>query len=1270
MYNEKLLIVEDVESFGHFVTKLLDKCSTASSAKKVVGSSSSNRSGGARLRSFRQDKVIFGIASSRNSSLLVLVQRSSCSPQVLAAFGNMCVTRVYICVHKSIDMTALLHMLQGDAGSDSDSHCKVRVLQNTLGTRERDSIVVQGPEKIVFHLVRDTAIEIARNSEGDGEDSFEVISRERGGSAGTEESSDQYPDRRARSGTGVSSSSEMEDDREMEMIDNCKYIISDITKKFGKKQHKPKTVRQLAIPTLDCNILSNGRFRPLVPSALKPMPFETDFFIGIAFFTHKHETLDPRFAPFYPSHRKVTYEIQVQGKFKRLPEGEIFCGAEATEKMELGFMTRQFSRACMSFAGITVENLHYSFGDLKSNPDHEFPHLVGPLFPTLDKIIETPDGEVPPELGIPFVEDPDYRKKRVKWSSIKDAHVSLEKTYSFSVNTQNLDFVQWQFVNIPALGYKDLCDFFGDSPLRLVAYEVPREVVQQYKTHPQRCCNYVFNVCCSRIIPGEESDRARMLSDLEWEGMTDEENELSEVFDLDAEIGDADTNEGNSMSFVDSSDTAAKMLNDDSESDKDDEDDDTVLLVPGDHGNDEINAELDNVDEGRLGHSLDLEGDDGGDTSGMEEDRKAGGGAEEGSTPKFKYREGGGSAPSKLRRNQYISFTDGSGNGGVHDGYVKNLFKGITSNIPVVSVLDIPDTAGDYLAPNHESETSLSRRYCPAIVEVFDYKKKATNMMYLLPLASTDGKLVPRLRSYDDIAKKLHMKPIPKLHKNKLMVSIEKKRRQVVESYSAALASNVPKVTDSLRALLQTETETDQHFLTHSAKSFRILSLGRNTASNPEKLWDGSVALALGNRHWIEYYMIITKDGAGISHHQGAKEMWIPLSSMIRAKAMAPEDTSFVGFSCIFIETLRKMYYLMVKDEHVQKNLLHTLHSLGVIEDRSIDKSTSVGVDDIFPQLIFKSRMEIWKLQKRRLYNCRRLLFTTSGVPPACELAEKLLEKALQLSEIWTNRTRSLEVDDSKYELILLWIDFLDYLSNLQVVNVAALSDMERAAFFLNIHHVMVIHASLVLFPPQTSSNWQAFFQEVAYLISFDVVSIAEVEHNILKAVMTKPPRSAIGLGRAKQAPKSVFPGLALKHRDFRFNFCINNGSLAMPSTVCIYKAATLDEQLDHMTTLAVSVMMTVDISKRQVYLPMTCSWFAPDFVPTGAAVTPVDCLRTIAMYCRPDDRKALESMLLSGTIPTVKYRPYSFQSRLISGEKVSCIGGAKSNVSVASEGV
>ncbi len=1187
MFSEKVILVDNVVKSAATMCTLLDLCIISVSALR-------GKKSNAKLRLLRNGKLLYAVIWSQCCSPLLLIQRNSCTPPVLAALSTMSVLRVFVQAQYEVDFQALQKNVL-------DKDLQVQLLDSFVENNVHEYITLELlSEKLIVHVVK----------AGVSSTSFNLCDEDR--KAEEVHEAAEFDLRRSRT---MSSSDVGDDEQTLEILRQCRGVVATIIQSFGEKSVAKKVPRKLVIPTLDCSILSAGKFRPFDPSPLKPIPFETDIFKGIAFFTHKHETVDPRFAPFYPKTRKVTYEVQVQGKFKRLPEGEIYCGAETMEKMEMGFMTRAMSNAALKFAAVTVDDLHYSFGETQSNPDFEFPHLVGPLFPTLDKVLETKDGDPLPVLGVPFVEDPAYRKKRLKWVSIKDANVSLSTTYSFSVNTQNIDVVSWQFVNIPMCKPMDLRDFFGGSPLRLIAYEVPYSVVKTFKTHPQRYSNYVFNICLTRVTPG-----MTLLQDDAEPSDTGVESETAPEFVSDEESISPD-NKLEMEAFAKSSlDETSKIYSDEE------------IFPEETDAEDDENPAYEEEEEAVLKSTIideDIGSAEEEDTNDVIED-----------VPLVKYRDAGVSSPGKLHRKQYIASTDRSGTAGVRPGYVKNLLAGISSALSIPAMIDIPETSGDYQLPSHESETLISHRYCPAIVEAFDSKKKTTNFMYLLPFEEQGrASLAPRLRTFDEIARKVNMVPIPKLHKNKLLVSVEKKRRQIVESYRISLASTSSRVRDNLYQLLGKASEADQQFLTHSTRPAT-----RETGT----LWDGSIALALGNRHWIEYRMVIKNEGIGISLHESTKEMWIPLQSMIRAKELKPEEAPFAGFSFLFIETLRKIYYLVVRDSQTSHTLLNTLRGLGVTEERTIDKSTSVGLDDIFPQLIFKSRMEIWKLERKRLFNCRRLIFTSFGVSHPCEVAESCLSKVLKLAEIWTHRTDSLSTMDSKCELIMLWINFLDELSYLQVLDVHKLSETERAVFFLNIYHTMVIHCSLVLFPPQTRSSWEPFFHDVAYLLAFDVMTIAELEHNIIRACMTRPPRSALGLGRTRATPKTIFPSFALKRRDFRFNFCLNNGSISMPSVVCIYKAETLDLQLDEMTALAVSVMLSVDVEKRLVHLPVTCSWFASDFVSSGSIASPTDCLRIISMYCNPAIREKLDRLLLSGTSPIIKYKPITFKSRII----------------------
>lgn len=159
--------------------------------------------------------------------------------------------------------------------------------------------------------------------------------------------------------------------------------------------------------------------------------------------------------------------MQVQGKFKREPIGEIFVGAEGSNKLDLGILTRSISRVVLQFISTMVGDLHYSFGDTQEGMNYELPHVVSPIFPTFDKIVVTPPGETPPPLGVPFPEDPEYRKVRLKFRFIKDAQVDLNSTYSFSVNTSNLDLLTWTIVGIPMVKPMDMRTYSGSGSVQL-----------------------------------------------------------------------------------------------------------------------------------------------------------------------------------------------------------------------------------------------------------------------------------------------------------------------------------------------------------------------------------------------------------------------------------------------------------------------------------------------------------------------------------------------------------------------------------------------------------------------------------------------------------------------------------------------------------------------------------------------------------------------------------------------------------------------------------
>ena len=191
------------------------------------------------------------------------------------------------------------------------------------------------------------------------------------------------------------------------------------------------------------------------------------------------------------------FEVQVQGRFKKVPKGAVYVGADAENKLELGLLTRSFCRVILQFVMTMVRNLHYSFGETAKGDDYEISHIVAPLFSTMDKIVVTPEGQKPPPMGTPFPEDLEFRKKRLDPVQVENIHIDTSSTYSFSVNTSNMDLCSWTLVNVPMLREMNLNTFSGGCPVRLVSYEVPPPKSGESKyecPHPHKKLNYVFNL--------------------------------------------------------------------------------------------------------------------------------------------------------------------------------------------------------------------------------------------------------------------------------------------------------------------------------------------------------------------------------------------------------------------------------------------------------------------------------------------------------------------------------------------------------------------------------------------------------------------------------------------------------------------------------------------------------------------------------------------------------------------------------------------------------
>lgn len=837
------------------------------------------------------------------------------------------------------------------------------------------------------------------------------------------------------------------------------------------------------------------------------------------------------------------FEVQIQGKFKQLPTGDLYCGIESSNKVELGLITRSISKAALSFFSKIIIGLQHSFGDSKSEPDFEEAHLVAPMFNAMDKIIVTKPGQTPPKVGEPFMEDQEYRHKRFKFRSLSECEVSLDNIYSLSVKA-TIDLIDWTLKGVPMMKPIDLHSFIGDSALQLVTYEVPPNVSVKYSSkHPKAKINYLFSVKLTEI----QTDQ---LPNLNYNPETpDEIDEISEE---------------TLVSKFDRHSSISHIQSDNEEFDSSDSD------VEGDHVQ-EVNDE-----------------------------------------------------PNSTNKKKNIL-------GRLRDGDVTQWFRkriSNTNNNLLQSSKDIAEL-DTFSLPEHDWEVSgKDLRYCCASVETFLHEngKVKKVIAYILPWEKKSNEtdepskvLVPRIRSYVELQKALKMLPIPKLHKNKRLSEDEKLRRQIMESYRHVVESGNKNVT--YQTILEEPSTLDFNFLLQPSQVLHVPN---------SSVWRGACAFARSSRHWIERIMELsdrhikfmkqkqnifkattnaTSAANSVTNNNIAvkeAQIVIPLVSIISIRLLKRSNSPFIHLNSFYvfeIESITRVYYVLVRSETIVREWIQAFRSIlgeSIVQcdllkqhDDDDEEEYSYNHEDM-SSILHSSALDEgyyfgkpfgWYLQSRRVFNYRRILFVNSNIINSSQhskrinihesptkLVEELLLKAIILSEI---------AEKHREANVSLWLEFCDHISLLQLVNVGKLSEQEKLSFFLNMYHLMILHGTIVLGPPMAWVNWQSFFNTVAYMVDGDIISIAELEQNVLRFVRIMSYlvdlifsyidfRSAMSkstmLFSKTVAPKSNFPTFSIQKRDFRLNFCINNGSYSMATCIPIYEAYSLDIQMDQVS--------------------------------------------------------------------------------------------------------
>lgn len=168
--------------------------------------------------------------------------------------------------------------------------------------------------------------------------------------------------------------------------------------------------------------------------------------------------------------KEVLWEIQIQGKFKRLNRGPIYLAMELPqhERYKVTAPMRIVIKACLQLMKtMGHKDVHQSFGG-----NEEVPHMGAPAFHSFDRVVVTPAGQTPPPLGAHLEKKQSDILRRKKFFKT-DMKIDLGSTYTFSIKNRRFNPLLWKVVGVPIARQFTVSRF--TEAVRLAVYEVLEE---------------------------------------------------------------------------------------------------------------------------------------------------------------------------------------------------------------------------------------------------------------------------------------------------------------------------------------------------------------------------------------------------------------------------------------------------------------------------------------------------------------------------------------------------------------------------------------------------------------------------------------------------------------------------------------------------------------------------------------------------------------------------------------------------------------------------
>ncbi|EOD31737.1 hypothetical protein EMIHUDRAFT_442069 [Emiliania huxleyi CCMP1516] len=951
---------------------------------------------------------------------------------------------------------------------------------------------------------------------------------------------------------------------------------------------------------------------PLTINARSAESFETELFVGrcLLLLRPARREEDVFYSERLFDGRSRGLEMQVQGRFKRRPSGTVYLGGEVTERMQLGLVTRGLSKLILQLlVKFNPPGMHYSFGDREGRM---LPHIVLPLWRAVDRLVASPPGTAPPELGVPLDESEAARSARKGGASLGEWDPSF--TYSFSFNTGYIDLPHWKLHRLPMRDVY-LSSFWSDSDLRLVVYEDAPGGGHAWRANRYALCVRITHSPAGGGGSRRQSSSRRLAAAAAARAS---ENDVGDE-------ADGEGGEGNSAALAASSAALAAAGA-------------ATLGVTLPHAEPASSA-ADSAADSPLPVTPDAVSDE--DSS------------EEGEPPADPLAEDVTGEPSSEAAAAAAQGDIGAAGGVAPSAALAAL---ASASIPARLV-------------SRDGRGRPKKSYL--VVAAGKTHVRSSGAIKAAVRAGRRGRPAPALgRDGDDSDEGGGAGDGEGSGPSARLSTAERKRRAAERRVRSTFAAPPPPSTRAGAALaasaaaLLRRSEGDAAFLAPGRGGRKAAA----AAADGAVCISGSVAFGECEGCFVEMGAVLTTRALYLSEANvgsGGASLVLALPALLCASRMDPSLSPFPDRPLLLVATVARQYCLLLHSSLVADQWLAALRNLRVPVDDGDggDGATAAPAAGSGPAAggapaaaaasdepslslqQFGFRPSIFTRKGGRLVlNGRRLLFqpelAAASRLDACECAARALRLALALDEAEPLSSPRL-------------VAFLDAASSLKAVRLDGLDEEQKLAFFLNVYHTMIQHAYSLLGPPSSLLKAISFFNTIAYQVGGDVFTLAELEHNVLRAPSCRPK----SFFSKWVLPKSSY-SFALTTADYRLNFALSCGSASGLATVPVYQPALLGAQLDAVASAFLA--RTVAVSCRSgggggggdaavaLTLPKLFQWYARDF---GSGKHAMEGAAVAMEFLRGPERELLRSRLAQEQKPDleIRYAPFSFAcSRLI----------------------